>query len=108
MERSWYIHPHDSLWRVAIVSGPSSSCSPNAWFMPPSDSPPSADGLQALLMGLKQEQEQIALGGGEEAIRRQHAKGRLTARERIERLIDPQTAFFELGLWAGWQMYQEW
>ena len=48
------------------------------------------------------------LGGGREAIERQHAKGRLTARERIERLIDPGTAFFELGLWAGWEMYAEW
>jgi len=51
---------------------------------------------------------EIALGGGLEAIERQHAKGRLTARERIERLMDPGTVFVEIGLWAGWEMYAEW
>ncbi|HEV3443338.1 MAG TPA: acyl-CoA carboxylase subunit beta, partial [Gemmataceae bacterium] len=35
-------------------------------------------------------------------------KGRLTARERIARLIDSQSEFFELGLWAAWNMYQDW
>ena len=39
-------------------------------------------------------------GGGPRAIDRQHEKGRLTARERIVKLIDPDTSFFELGLWA--------
>ena len=43
----------------------------------------------------------IRLGGGAKAIERQHAKGRLTARERIAKLIDPETDFFELGLWAA-------
>ncbi|HVX13616.1 MAG TPA: acyl-CoA carboxylase subunit beta [Pirellulales bacterium] len=51
---------------------------------------------------------EIILGGGQAAIERQHAKGRLTARERIERLVDPGTSFCELGLWAGWEMYGEW
>ena len=51
---------------------------------------------------------EIASGGGQAAVERQHAKGRLTARERIERLIDPGTALFEIGLWAGWEMYGEW
>ena len=50
----------------------------------------------------------IRLGGGQGAIDRQHAKGRLTARERLVRLLDPGTPFFELGLWAAWNMYQEW
>ncbi len=49
----------------------------------------------------------IRLGGGAQAIERQHAKGRLTARERIAKLCDPDS-FFELGLWAAWQMYAEW
>ena len=31
-----------------------------------------------------------------------------TARERIAQLIDPKTEFFELGLWAAWNLYQEW
>jgi acetyl-CoA carboxylase carboxyltransferase component len=47
-------------------------------------------------------------GGGDQAIARQHAKGRLTARERIDRLIDPSSRFFELGLWAAWDMYRDW
>ena len=51
---------------------------------------------------------EIASGGGQAAIERQHAKGRLTARERIERLIDPDTALFEIGLWNGWEMYAQW
>jgi len=49
----------------------------------------------------------IKLGGGEKAIARQHAKNRLTARERIEGLIDEGSFFQELGLWAGFEMYKE-
>ena len=56
-----------------------------------------------------QRQEQIILqGGGPMAIERQHEKGRLTARERIRRLLDPDAHFFELGLWAAWGMYRAW
>jgi len=54
------------------------------------------------------EENQIRQGGGAKAIERQHEKGRLTARERIQKLIDPDTDFFELGLWAAWGMYSEW
>jgi acetyl-CoA carboxylase carboxyltransferase component len=54
------------------------------------------------------EENRIRLGGGLKAIERQHEKGRLTARERIESLLDSGTAFFELGLWAAWNMYSEW
>lgn len=57
---------------------------------------------------LSHQEEAIRRGGGPEAIKRQHAKNRLTARERIERFIDPQTSFFELGLWAAWGMYRDW
>jgi acetyl-CoA carboxylase carboxyltransferase component len=57
---------------------------------------------------LRREERIIQEGGGARAITRQHDKGRLTARERIDRLIDPHTSFFELGLWAAWGMYQEW
>lgn len=57
---------------------------------------------------LSAEEAQLRLGGGEKAIERQHEKGRLTARERIARLIDPNTDFLELGLWAAWNMYAEW
>ncbi len=54
------------------------------------------------------EQEIIRLGGGDKAIEAQHRKGRLTARERIVRLTDPGSEFFELGLFAAYEMYQEW
>ena len=50
--------------------------------------------------------EEIRLGGGAAAIERQHTKGRLTARERIEKLIDPNSSFFEIGLWAAFGMYE--
>jgi len=55
---------------------------------------------------LAAQEAQIQQGGGPKAIARQHEKGRLTARERIAKLVDG--GFFELGLWAAWQMYAEW
>jgi 3-methylcrotonyl-CoA carboxylase beta subunit len=57
---------------------------------------------------LQKEADQIALGGGTKAIERQHEKGRLTARERIAKLIDPETRLFELSAFAAWGMYEEW
>lgn len=50
----------------------------------------------------------IRAGGGPKAVERQHEKGRLTARERIAKLIDSERDWFELGLWAAWNMYAEW
>ncbi len=47
-------------------------------------------------------------GGGEAGRARQRKLGRLTVRERLELLLDPQAPFHELGLWAAWQMYPEW
>lgn len=64
--------------------------------------------LVDLLTEIKNQEEQIAQGGGPKAIEAQHSKGRLTARERIARLLDPETSFFELGRFAAWEMYQEW
>jgi acetyl-CoA carboxylase carboxyltransferase component len=64
--------------------------------------------LGRMVEELRREERILMEGGGPKAIARQHAKGRLTARERIARLIDPHTSFFELGLWAAWGMYQEW
>lgn len=52
--------------------------------------------------------ERLQLGGGPTAIRRQQEKGRLTARERIARLIDPGSQLLELGLWAAYEMYADW
>jgi acetyl-CoA carboxylase carboxyltransferase component len=64
--------------------------------------------LTSYIAELRRLESTIRNGGGEEAIGRQHKKGRLTARERIARLIDEKTSLFELGLWAAWGMYQDW
>jgi 3-methylcrotonyl-CoA carboxylase beta subunit len=61
-----------------------------------------------LLTRLKNEEEQIRQGGGTKAIDSQHKKGRLTARERIAKLIDTRSEFFELGIYAAYEMYEEW
>jgi acetyl-CoA carboxylase carboxyltransferase component len=52
-------------------------------------------------------ERELRLGGGLKAIERQHEKGRLTARERVEKLLDDPKQFTELGLWAAYQMYRE-
>ncbi len=61
-----------------------------------------------LLTRIKNEEEQIFRGGGAKAIESQHKKGRLTARERITKLIDPGSQLFELGTYAAFEMYEEW
>jgi 3-methylcrotonyl-CoA carboxylase beta subunit len=61
-----------------------------------------------LLTRLKNEEEEIREGGGAKAIESQHKKNRLTARERIAGLIDAGTHFFELGIYAAYEMYEEW
>jgi 3-methylcrotonyl-CoA carboxylase beta subunit len=63
--------------------------------------------LADLMSQFRNEGERISEGGGGKAIENQHAKGRLTARERIELLADPET-FFELGIYAAHGMYEEW
>jgi 3-methylcrotonyl-CoA carboxylase beta subunit len=61
-----------------------------------------------LLTEIKNEENKIREGGGKKAIESQHRKGRLTARERIARLVDSEPEFFELGIYAAHQMYEEW
>jgi len=60
--------------------------------------------LPALAAEIHTLEERIKEGGGAKAIERQHAKNRRTARERVALLIDGPDAFFELGLWAAWNM----
>src|SRR5713101_7957635 len=60
-----------------------------------------------LVSAIRNEEEQIREGGGAKAIENQHSKSRLTARERIQHLIDPGT-FFELGIYAANRMHDEW
>jgi len=61
-----------------------------------------------LVASIKNEEAKLQEGGGARAIESQHKKGRKTARERVALLIDRGTAFFELGLYGAWGMYQEW
>src|SRR6201981_4115482 len=61
-----------------------------------------------LLTAIKNEEETIREAGGEKAIEAQHKKNRLTARERVNALIDPGTHFFELAIYAAHEMYEEW
>src|SRR5436305_8848992 len=67
-----------------------------------------ASGLVERVDTAEREEAVLRQGGGPKAAARQHEKGRLTARERVARLVDPGSEFFELGLWAAWGMYQEW
>ncbi|MEW6511615.1 MAG: carboxyl transferase domain-containing protein [Bacteroidota bacterium] len=62
---------------------------------------------RSLLQTLKSRGETVRLGGGRSAIERHHQKGKLTARERIERLIDPGSTFLEVGLFTAHEMYEE-
>ena len=57
---------------------------------------------------IKKKRQRISQGGGAKAIESQHKKGRLTARERLRKLVDPGTHFTELGVFAAYEMYEEW
>jgi 3-methylcrotonyl-CoA carboxylase beta subunit len=61
--------------------------------------------LQALVDELRERSARIAAGGGEQAVERHHGRGKLLARERIDRLLDPGTAFLELNALAAWEVY---
>src|SRR5665213_3127169 len=63
------------------------------------------EALHALMLALRTEEDAIRLGGGAKAAEAQHAKGRLTVRERLKLLLDEGTEILELGLWAAYKMY---
>ena len=64
--------------------------------------------LVDLVTEIKNQESVIQQGGGPKAVESHHKKNRLTARERVALLIDPRTPFFELGIYAAHEMYQEW
>ncbi len=68
---------------------------------------PSSKSLADLTEEYRQQEEILRQGGGEKGRQRQKELGRLTARERIERLLDDPSDYLEIGLWAGWKMYPE-
>jgi acetyl-CoA carboxylase carboxyltransferase component len=61
--------------------------------------------MQALVDEVRERTAQIARGGGEKAVERHRSRGKLTARERVDRLLDPGSAFLELNALAAWDMY---
>lgn len=65
------------------------------------------DALLALMADLRVQEAAIRQGGGAKAVDSQHAKGRLTVRERLDLLLDAGTEFLELGLWAAHGMYSD-
>ncbi len=64
--------------------------------------------MKELVSEILNQEEAIREGGGAKAVESQHKKGRLTARERIALLIDPRSDFFELSIYAAFEMYEEW
>jgi acetyl-CoA carboxylase carboxyltransferase component len=64
--------------------------------------------MAELVARVRNEEEELRDGGGAKAIENQHAKQRLTARERLGLLLDAGTELFELGLYAAFGMYEEW
>ncbi|SMO68635.1 acyl-CoA carboxylase subunit beta [Fodinibius sediminis] len=73
-----------------------------------SDSTPlSQQDLKEMIRTINEEEEKIKRGGGNKRIQKEHDKGKLTARERIEVLTDEESRFHEFGLWAGYEMYEE-
>lgn len=65
------------------------------------------DALKLLVSEMKQRLKKVALGGGEKRIAKQHAQGKLTARERVSTLLDPGKPQIEIGAFAGEGMYAE-
>src|SRR6202158_6286845 len=61
--------------------------------------------MAALVAELRERTAEVARGGGEQAVERHRSRGKLTARERIDRLVDPDTAFLELNALAAWDLY---
>jgi len=65
------------------------------------------DSLRLLISEMKRKHDKVALGGGKKKIEKQHAKGKLTARERIDYLKDSDSHFLEIGAFVGEGMYAE-
>jgi acetyl-CoA carboxylase carboxyltransferase component len=62
--------------------------------------------MEELVAELRERTAEIANGGGAEAIERHRSRGKMLARERIDRLIDPGSAFLELNALAAYRLYE--
>ncbi len=65
------------------------------------------DVMKQLISKMENRLEQIYLGGGQKRIDKEHEKGKMTARERVAALIDPESDTIELGAFAGYGLYEE-
>ncbi|MDC0204573.1 acyl-CoA carboxylase subunit beta [Flavobacteriales bacterium] len=65
------------------------------------------DKMRLLISDMKRKHAKVALGGGKKKIEKQHTKGKLTARERIDYLKDTDANFLEIGAFVGEGMYEE-
>ncbi len=61
--------------------------------------------MEALVAELRERSAAVASGGSPAALERHRSRGKLTARERIDRLVDPGSAFLEIGALAAWGVY---
>jgi len=65
------------------------------------------DTMKLKISALQRKIDKIHLGGGEKKIEKHHSKGKLTARERIEFLLDKGSDYLEMGEFAGYGMYEQ-
>ncbi len=65
------------------------------------------DSFKSIIDLMLKEKKEIMLGGGLISIQKQHDKNRMTARERIDYLLDDKNDFLEIGIYAGNNMYKE-
>ena len=75
--------------------------------MPINESDKNKDAMKMLLSDLQTHQKEARLGGGEKSLKRHKAKGKMTARERIDTLLDDPKTALEIGTLAGKDMYPE-
>src|SRR5436853_695005 len=61
--------------------------------------------MEELVAELRERTAEVARGGGDAALDKHRSRGKLTARERIDRLVDPDSAFLELSSLAAWDLY---
>jgi acetyl-CoA carboxylase carboxyltransferase component len=61
--------------------------------------------VEELVAELRERSAQVGRGGGEKALEKHRSRGKLTARERVDRLLDPDSAFLELSALAAWDVY---
>lgn len=63
--------------------------------------------INKVLKEFQQAENKIKKGGGSKRIEKEHVKGKLTARERINLLLDENSEFYEIGIWAAYDMYKD-